>query len=196
MTRTSKEQEVLNKLLIEAVEGSDLSRMKIYVAKGADVHVNVASREVVYNNGTYTSSGTSPLFHHMLNDHYRQDIADFMLQQGVDIDVKNFNGNTPLMLAVKNRSTDRVKYFLSKGADPVAVNSRGEMVLDEARKLSTSYSSRQEIIDMLVAALENPAEKTPPAPKPAAALQETTRDIQVLKPLALSPRKKGGGFNL
>jgi ankyrin repeat protein len=194
MTLPKAQQEVLDKLLIEAVEKYDLTRMKIYVSKGANVQVNVNAREIIRMNGTYSSSGAAQLYHHMCTDYFREDVSDFMLAQGVDVDVKNFNGNTPLMLAVKNGNDSRVKYFLSKGADPLETNVRGEMVLDEARKLGSSCSTRQDIIDMLVAALESPVDKAQAAKKPAPE-PETERDIQVLKPIVVTQRRNGG-FNL
>lgn len=200
MTLSAQQQIVMNNLLLEAVGKKDLARIKVYVSKGAKVQMTTDVTETTRMNGNNsTQRGTAPLFHYMLENYFTTQISDFFVEQGVSIDVKNFNGNTPLMLAVKNGDFSRVKYFLSKGADPMAVNNRGEMVLDQARKLeSYSCSDRQGIIDALVQAIDSPVDVKPavaPAKIPDPA--ETTQNIQILKPLELAPRRKsGGGFNL
>lgn len=199
MTLSSQQKTVMNNLLLEAVENKDLARIKTYVSKGASVQMTADVTETTRVNGsTYTSRGTAPLYHYMMESYFTTPVSDFFLEQGVSVDIKNFNGNTPLMLAVKNADLSRVKYFLSKGADPMAVNSRNEMVLDQARKIQSYYcSDRQNIIDALVQAIESPVEFKPiSVTQKDAETAETTRDIQILKPLELTPRKKSGGFNL
>ncbi|TAL37259.1 MAG: ankyrin repeat domain-containing protein [Alphaproteobacteria bacterium] len=199
MTLNSQQREVMNSLLLEAVGNQDLARMKTYVSKGANIQMTADVTETTRVNGsTYTSRGVAPLYHYMLESYFTTQISDLFLEQGVSADVKNFNGNTPLMLAVKNGDLGRVQYFLSKGADPTATNNRGDMVLDQARKTQAYYcGDRQAIIDALVQAIESPAgAQQAVAPEKAPEAAETTRDIQILKPLELSPRKKSGGFNL
>jgi ankyrin repeat protein len=197
VTLDAAQQKVMDSLLIEAVDNRDLPRMKIYTSKGANVNLSAEFNERVNMNGAYSSRGLGPLYHYMLENSFTTAISDFFFEQGVKVDVKNFNGNTPLMLAVKNGSLPNVRYFLSKGADPMATNKRGDMVLEEARKLQTYHcSDRQNIIDALVQAIDSPAEVKPaPAAKPAADA-ETQHDIQTLKPLELVPHRKGIGFNL
>ncbi len=200
MTLDAKQQAIMDNLLIEAVGNKDLAHIKAYVAKGANVHVKVNANQTVRMSGTYTSNGTAPLYHKMFDEAFTYDVSDFFFAQGVNVDVKNFKGNTPLMLSVKNGNLALVKYFLRKGADPLATNDDGQIVLDEARKLrSYDCSFRQNIIDELVAAMSASAAAKPAAPVPAKAAEavETTRDIQTLKPIEFAPRKKtGGGFNL
>lgn len=201
MTLGAEQQKIMNDLLVEAVTRQDLGRIKTYVAKGASIHVPVLVTETIRMYGTYTSRGTAPLYHFMMEDYFTTAISDFFLSQGVKVDVKNFNGNTPLMLAVRNGNLPRVRYFLSKGADPLAANTRGDIVLEEARKLqASSCSDRQNIIDALVEAIDAPSAAPAPAeapPKKPADAVETARDIQTLKPIEFAPRKKsGGGFNL
>jgi ankyrin repeat protein len=194
MSLSQKQQEIMDKLLIEAAKNSDLGRMRTYAEKGADIHVKLTVSEAITKGGnTWTSSGTAPLYHLLCGDKFRTDISDFMLGQGVDVDVKNFNGNTPLMLAVKNLDAAKVKYFLSKGADPFATNTGGEVVLDEAYKLPAGYAARQEIIDMLVAAMANLATKPAAPAAKADSPVETTRDIKAMRPIELGQRGKGGG---
>jgi len=194
VTRTTQEQETIDKLLVEALGASDLARMKAYVAVGANIHQQVVTTERINMNGNVTNAnGWSPLYHFMLACQYRENISDYMLSLGVNVDVKNHRGNTPLMLSVKNGDFDRVKYFLAKGASPLATNSQGEMVLEEARKLDQRYNpKRLDIIDALVVAMAPRAAS--PAPQPVdQALSETKDDITVMKPLTVTPRKPGGG---
>jgi Ankyrin repeats (3 copies) len=198
VTRTAQEQQTVNSLLVEAVEAYDLPRMQSYVGIGADVHVKVNTIERIRTNGSNcTTSGHSPLYHHMFGTYFRETVSDYMLSQGVDVDVKNHKGNTPLMLSVKSGDFNRVKYLLSKGASPLATNNQNEMVLEEARKLDKDFNpDRQRIVDALVAAVGAPVA---PVAKPAAqtptdqALSETKDDITVMKPLSVGPKKPGGG---
>lgn len=204
MTLDSKQQSILDNLLLEAVQNKDLARAKTYVAKGANVHVAVDTTQTIWRDGmTYRSSGTAPLYHHLYESCFSYEMSDFFLSQGVSVEVKNFNGNTPLMLAVKGSQASLVKYYLSKGANPLATNKAGEIVLEEARKLPSSSSARQGIIDALVDALAAPPKPEPaqapvPAPEtPKADEVETARDIQPLKPIEFAAlRKPAGGFNL
>jgi hypothetical protein len=198
VTLDAKQQATMDGLLQEAVANEDIARVKIYVSKGANVHVPVRTDQTIRMSGTYQSSGTAPLYHKMLEDSFNYPVSDFFFDQGVAVDVRNFKGNTPLMLSVKNGNFDRVKYFLSKGADPLAANDEGEIVLDEARKLRAyDCNDRQAIIDALVAAMGSPVPAKPAAPEKPAAEVETGHDIQTLKPIEFAPRKKaGGGFHL
>ncbi|MEZ0260138.1 MAG: hypothetical protein ACAH80_03970 [Alphaproteobacteria bacterium] len=196
MTRTTQEQETIDKLLFEAVQKYDLTRMQAYVGVGANIHQLVHTEErVVMNGRTNTSSGMSPLYHYMLANYYRENISDYMLGLGVDVDVKNHRGNTPLMLSVKSGDCDRVQYYLKKGASPLSTNHQAEMVLEEARKLESSYhGKRQQIIDALVVAMATPKQAFAAAATPAdKTLSETKDDITVMKPLSVGPKKPGGG---
>ena len=198
MTLDTAQQNVMNKLLIEAVANKDLARMKAYVAKGANINTAVDYTETIVMGGTYSSRGSMPLYHYMLEAAFTNEISNFFFEQGVSVDVKNFNGNTPLMLAVKNGNISRAKYFLANGADPLATNKSSDIVLDEARKLQSVYcSERQNIIDALVQAMESPVApvKAKITAKPEDPV-ETERDIQTLKPIEFAARKKAGGFNL
>jgi len=209
---STAEQKVLDNLLLEAVNGVDLERAKIYVRKGANVNVELDNvTEYISNNGgTTQSEGKASILHRSLTYNFNKPIADFLIGEGVDVDVKNFNGNTPLMICVKNGNLDRVKYFLSKGADPLATNAKGEMVLDVARKLSNNYhTDRQSIIDVLVATLEDAPKKrdfnaaAANEPRPGDDTAPHQSGIKPLKTVTFGPKedggnrpKTGGSFNL
>ncbi|MBI1215054.1 MAG: hypothetical protein GC185_04445 [Alphaproteobacteria bacterium] len=203
---TSPQQETLNKLLVEAVKARDLQHVELYVAKGADVNMTVGNVSERIKYPKYESTmGRAPLYHCMLDEGFDEKISDFLFAQGVAVDVKSHTGSTPLMLAVRNGNLPRVKYYLSRGADPLAVNNAGEMVFDMARRLSAGdVPDRQKIIDALIAPMPD-ANKTAPQGKAeavgndnAGAPVETTQGVVVSKPLQISPRKgpPGGGFKL
>jgi len=180
---TTMEQNVLNSLLIEALDSYDVEHAKTYVRKGSDVHVSVTARETIQVNGSqHSTSGSAPLYHYMLNSRWTEEMSDFLLGQGVSVDVKNFNGNTPLMIAVKNGDLRKVSYFLQRHADPLATNNAGEMVLQQAQLLSRSVDSRTAIIDALVAKLEDaPKKEAAPANANTAKTDVTTH--QGVKPM-------------
>ncbi len=187
MAISQAEQRTLDTLLAEAIAALDIDRAKIYTRKGANVNLELENvRETINRNGnSYTSDGKAALFHQMIERNFNRAAADFLIEQGVDVDVKNFNGNTGLMLAVKNAQLDRVKYFLSKSADPLATNKQGQMVLDQAQALFTGNSNRQPIIDALVAALDDvpKAGGSLTATVNAAAEKTATTTTHPLKPI-------------
>ncbi|HYD17705.1 MAG TPA: ankyrin repeat domain-containing protein [Patescibacteria group bacterium] len=153
---SSEEQAVMDKLLREAVVARDLAHIRLYVGKGADIHSSAGDVTTDYSrNGNGSSERrTAPLFHLMHSVGLRREIADFMIEQGVDVDVRDARGNTVLLLAVKGGDLETAKYLLSKGADPFAKNNSGEITLEIARNAHAYYhSNRQQLIDALVNAL-------------------------------------------
>ena len=63
--------------------------------------------------------GITALYAAAINGH--NDIVEFLLSQGADIDVRLNDGETPLMAAVWNGQVETVALLISKGAD---VNAR------------------------------------------------------------------------
>ena len=53
---------------------------------------------------------------------------------GVDFNLADYNGRTPLHVAVAHGLTDHIAYLLEHGADPRAVDINGVTPLDEAHK--------------------------------------------------------------
>lgn len=196
---SSMEQGVLDNLLLEAVDGYDVEHAKTYVRKGANVNVNISNvREVIAVNSSYhTTNGAAPLYHRMMAERWSDEMSDFLLSQGVSVDVKNFNGNTPLMLAVKNGDLRKVNYFLQRKADPLATNNAGEMVLQQAQLLNRSLDNRPAIIDALVARLEDAPAKEPAAhgahaASDGAAEIATHQDIRPLHTVTFNAQAEAG----
>jgi len=207
MTDTlSMEQATMNNLLVEAVDSRDLEHAKAYVAKGANVNVGIQQVRESIRNGP-SNYGNAPLYHYMIANHWDVAMSDFLLSEGVPVDVKNFNGNTPLMLAVKNGDTTKVAYFLKNGANPLETNNAGEMVLQQAQKLPHDMDGRQKIIDALVEKLADATQKGHVAGVAAAfgsaAAQKPAEDLsthQEIKPLKTvtfgGPQKPKADFQL
>jgi len=202
---SNQQQQVMNDLLVEAVRSKDVAQATLYVQKGADVKIRVNMTEWISTPGGSSSSSTvsAPLLHLACSgNQLDEQMAAFLLKAGVDIDAKSSSGNTVLMLAVKSGSAYRTKFFLGKGADPLAVNAKGEMVLQEAQRLPANHERRLEIINAL---LEKTTDQKPNNTA-AQAVQDNKQDvtvpqgkIDVMKPVSIGRKPKAsgsGGFEL
>lgn len=195
---SNQQQQVMNDLLIEAVRGKNVTQASLYVQKGADVQVKINMTEYISTpSGSNSSSSVEASLLHIAagGSDLDEPMVDFLLKAGVDIDSKNSKGNTVLMLAVKRGNAYRAKYFLNKGADPLAVNAKGEMVLQEAQRLPASHDKRLDIINALLA---KTADQSPNAA--AQAVQDNKQDvtvpqgkIDVMKPVSIGRKPKGPG---
>ena len=72
-------------------------------------------------------------------------LATNLINKGIDIDVKNKQGDTPLMLAVSIRSLDLINLLLDNGADINAQNNKGWSALHIA--INKSFN---EIVELLL----------------------------------------------
>lgn len=194
---SNQQQQVMNDLLVEAVRGKDVTQAKLYVQKGANVNQTLDDVQEKISSVSYNST-TAPLIHLATSDNYfNEQMIDFLISAGADIDAKSGTGNTPLMLAVKAGNAYRVKFYLNRGADPLAVNQKGEMVLREAQFLSKADDKRQEIINALLAKTDDQSTATT-----AQTVQDNKQDvtvpqgkIDVMKPVSIGRKTKptGGG---
>jgi len=204
MTMSRQQQQVMNDLLIEAVRRKDVAQAKLYVRKGADVNQTLHVQEkLVFGSSISFGTTQAPLIHMAADDNcFDAQMIDFLIGAGADINAKSGTGNTPLMLAVKAGNAYRVKFYLDRDADPLATNNKGEMVLQEAQRLSNALERRQEIINALLAKIDDQN-----AAAPAQAVQANKRDvtapqgkIDVMKPVIIGRKPKppgnAGGFDL
>lgn len=204
MAMSKQQQQVMNDLLIEAVQRRDVAQAKLYLQKGADVNLKLNVSEPTFiGNVTSYSTVSAPLIHLAAADRYFQaEMVDLLLGAGADINAKSSTGNTPLMLAVQAANAGRVKFYLARGADPLATNQAGQMVLQEAQRLPQAQEKRQEIINALLSKIDDQNSATS-----AQSLQTNKQDvtvpqgkIEVMKPVTIGqkPKPSGntGGFNL
>ena len=213
----SQQQEIMNNLLIEAVRNRDVTQAKLYVQKGADPNCsanNIPVQERSSISHSFSRSASGPVLHlagctgaFNSGGAFSRDMTDFLIGAGAKVDAKNSDGNTMLMVAVKSYSSDMVKYWLGKGASPLESDARGNMVIKLASDIDANSSSRQAIINALMAKIpDTSAENAPVATSASvsapAAAPAATQDIAVMKPAAVVSRRtpgkprSGGGFTL
>ncbi len=78
--------------------------------------------------------------------------AEFLINQGVDVNLRRWDEWTPLHLAALNTQTGMAEWLLSKGADPNAMTNNGETPLHHALK----FQSQQDMIRVLLEAGSDP----------------------------------------
>jgi ankyrin repeat protein len=58
--------------------------------------------------------------------------VEFLLDKGADVNHKNYNGNTPLHIAIVNQDLEVCKVLISRGADVSITNNEGKTPLQVA----------------------------------------------------------------
>ncbi|MHB1951370.1 MAG: ankyrin repeat domain-containing protein [Acidiferrobacteraceae bacterium] len=86
--------------------------------------------------------GAVALFNAILKG--RVSMVESLLRHGIDVNMANTDGTTPLMLAVSRGNPEIVRLLLARKADPYATNESGETVFTVA-----SRSSNPEIAALL-----------------------------------------------
>lgn len=81
-----------------------------------------------------------------------------IIDQGVNVDLMNHEGNTLLMLAAYNGSVDVLKVLIDRGADINQLNDRGQSPLAGA-----IFKKEDEVIDVLIDAGADPRAGHPTA---------------------------------
>jgi tetratricopeptide (TPR) repeat protein/uncharacterized protein YraI len=85
----------------------------------------------------------APLLNQFITSGYFA-LAQFLIQEGADVNISGSDGKTPLMLASEQGQAELVSVLIQAGADPTFVNKDGKRAADLAR--AKQY---QEIMDML-----------------------------------------------
>ncbi len=93
------------------------------------------------------------------------DIAKALIKRGADVNAKDKDGITALMVAASHNNAPMLGLLLQSGADPAAKNNKGQTALDIA-KLNGNLDAAQAI------SVIGKALSTTEAPAPAATSQE------------------------
>jgi len=103
--------------------GPELTKivMGILIKKGADV-----------NARSHGDLRWTPL--HGACTRRRGSVAEFLVENGADINAKDRNGRTPLLIAIEANDLDTIKMLINKGANVNARNHGGLTLLDIAGK--------------------------------------------------------------
>ncbi|MDH5744262.1 MAG: ankyrin repeat domain-containing protein [Candidatus Aminicenantes bacterium] len=96
----------------DAVQNGDLTKVKTLISNNKEL-INMKSEK-----------GLTPL--HLAVQNGSQEIVEFLISQGADINAKDSEGNTPLLTALAFKKTDTAKFLLSKGADVKIKNAQDE----------------------------------------------------------------------
>jgi ankyrin repeat protein len=196
---TQKQQEALNRMLIEAIQAHDAGAMELCLSKGADESHDMKVLYSHYNwNGHYEHlEMTGQPFHFLCENYFDEKTADKLLASGVSVDVRDDNENTALFWAVTCGREKIVNYLLAKGADPLAANKQKKSPLDMAQGLNEQYygAPKKHIRESLLKAMPDVSKKFNHAAKePAENAAALPHDIIAPTPLRLNPPpKKDGG---
>jgi ankyrin repeat protein len=134
----------------------------------------------------------------------RNDRIDLCLQKGADINARDKDGLTPLMLAVIKRRTGLVKFLLTKNPDLFATDKYGRTAFDFLPAAGQDADTRKALSGLLLGALPDAGARKGAAPvqekDAAGAFNDiaTQEGIRVGKPITVAGKndsKKTGGGN-
>jgi ankyrin repeat protein len=103
--------------IMECARTGNLEVAKLLVERGADVQI-------------INKMGISAMHWALANgQNQAEEIALLLIEEGSKIETKAFNGETPIMTAVRKGYSKAVKALLEKGADPLAVEQGSQQTL-------------------------------------------------------------------
>jgi ankyrin repeat protein len=128
--------------LFRAAKSGDIEMIRLLVEHGADPVATMpngtTALHFVAGEGWRNGSPLAPSYDQGSEDEALQTI-DYLLELGIEIDVQNEAGLTPLHSAVSGRQSEAiVAHLLARGADPNVENGRGQTPLAVARARSTA----------------------------------------------------------
>ena len=114
------------------------------------------------------------------------DRIDLCLKKGADINAKNSEGQTPLILATISGSPSLVRFITARKPNMFLRDNSGRSAYDHIRNIS-NYNARNEITDILLSALPDHA-RSAPTPVEAAAIAEADFNNSAAKKPAIAVR--------
>jgi ankyrin repeat protein/L-ascorbate metabolism protein UlaG (beta-lactamase superfamily) len=87
----------------DAIQKGDVAQVKTLIS---------SNKELIHMK---SDKGQTPL--HIAVQNGSQEIVEFLIAQGADINARDSEGNTPLLTALAFKKTDTAKFLISKGAD-------------------------------------------------------------------------------
>jgi len=96
----------------DAIQKGDVTKVKTLIS---------GNKELIHEK---SDKGQTPL--HLAVQNGDQEIVEFLISQGADINARDSEGNTPLLTALAFKKTDTAKFLISEGAD-VRIKNAQEM---------------------------------------------------------------------
>jgi hypothetical protein len=170
-------------------EDIGLTWMKTAVEAGADV-----------NAAFPDTKGVNWHALHWARSDFRENISSFLIEKGAPIDAPTPGGWTPLMCAVDAVKEDQVRFYLGKGADPLAPCGEKKDTFP-LKRLQESDKFKKGVKNTLLMLMMEQAKKRP-EPAPEAPVPDPVvlpQAIEVSKPVELKhaePPKQTKSFSL
>jgi serine/threonine-protein phosphatase 6 regulatory ankyrin repeat subunit B len=101
---------------LDAAKNNNVEKVLKFINNGIDVNV------------TDDKNGWSALHYASAEGHDK--VVKILLENGADVDIKNFKGQTPLHIAAQRGNVNIVKILLSYGADPEAKDNYSKRPID------------------------------------------------------------------
>jgi ankyrin repeat protein len=131
--------------LLRAAKSGDIEMVRLLVEHGADPFATMpngtTAMHFVAGLGWRNGSPIAPSYDQGSEEEAVQTI-DYLLELGVDINVQNEAGDTPLHSAISGRGSEViVAHLLERGADPLVENGRGETAATVAERSTEAIAA-------------------------------------------------------
>jgi ankyrin repeat protein len=119
--------------LLLAAEKKDTKLIKALLAAGADhTFTNQLGQNVLHRIAESSYIFHDQLINQVLDFSEAKEIVEILISIGAEVNKSDILGNTPLIMAAREKNTPLVQLLLSQGADINAVNKKGYTALHYA----------------------------------------------------------------
>ena len=125
--------------LHQAAWNGDMPKVVEELEGGADCNAKDSMQRTALHFACYKGRiSTTPVEDRVVGEpdpgnHVTEEMVEYMLEKGCDVNVKDDDGSTPLMEAVPQGHTAIVELLLKAGADPDVENRHGDTPLSVAQ---------------------------------------------------------------